>query len=64
LDAPNGLCFDAVGDLAITNSADAFGLAFYAAPLTGGVVVPSTFIVGAATTLDAPAGCTFGTLVN
>jgi hypothetical protein len=64
LDAPNGLCFDALGDLAITNSADAFGISFYTTPLTGGVVVPNTFIVGAATTLNAPAGCTFGTLVN
>jgi hypothetical protein len=64
LDAPNGLCFDAKGDLATTNSAGAFGISFYTVPLTGGVVVPNTFIVGAATKLDAPAGCTFGTLVN
>ena len=64
LDAPNGLCFDALGNLATANSADAFGISFYTAPLTGGVVVPNTFIVGAATTLNAPAGCTFGTLVN
>ena len=64
LDSPNGLCFDALGDLATTNSVGAFGISFYTVPLTGGVVVPNTFIVGAATTLDAPAGCTFGTLVN
>ena len=64
LDAPNGLCFDPLGDLATANSAGAFGIAFYTVPLAGGVVVPNTFIVGAATTLNAPAGCTFGTLVN
>jgi hypothetical protein len=64
LDAPNGLCFDQLGDLATANSAGAFGIAFYTIPLTGGAVVPNTFIVGAATTLNAPAGCTFGTLVN
>ena len=64
LDAPNGLCFDSLGDLATTNSAGAFGIALYTIPLTGGAVVPNTFIVGAATTLNAPAGCTFGTLVN
>ena len=64
LDSPNGLCFDQLGDLAITNSAGKFGISFYTVPLTGGAVVPNTFIVGAATTLNAPAGCTFGTLVN
>lgn len=64
LDAPNGLCFDQLGNQVNTNSGGAFGIALYAAPLTGGAVVPTTFIVGTATTLDAPAGCTFGTLVN
>jgi hypothetical protein len=64
LDSPNGLCFNQLGDLATTNSAGAFGISFYTVPLTGGATVPNTFIVGAATTLNAPAGCTFGTLVN
>ena len=64
LDSPNGLCFDPLGDLATTNSVGAFGISFYTVPLTGGAVVPNTFIVGDATTLNAPAGCTFGTLVN
>ena len=64
LDAPNGLCFDNLGDMVNTNSADAFGFSFYTVPLTGGVVVPFTFIVGQATTLNAPAGCNFGPLVN
>jgi hypothetical protein len=65
LNAPNGLCFDNVGDLAATNSAGAFGIAFFTpTQLMTGAPVPHTFIVGAATTLNAPAGCTFGTLVN
>ena len=64
LDSPNGLCFDQLGNLATTNSAGAFGISFYTVPLAGGATVPNTFIVGMATTLDAPAGCTFGTLVN
>lgn len=64
LNAPNGLCFNKVGDMAVTNSAGAFGLAFFTTPFTGGATVPNTFIVGAATTLNAPAGCAFGTLVN
>jgi sugar lactone lactonase YvrE len=65
LDAPNGLCFDSVGDLATTDSADAFGLAVFAkSQLMTGMPVPNTFIVGTATTLDAPAGCNFGPMVN
>jgi hypothetical protein len=64
LDSPNGLCFDQLGDLATTNSAGAFGISFYTVPLPSGAAVPNTFIVGMATTLNAPAGCTFGTLVN
>jgi hypothetical protein len=65
LNAPNGLCFDNVGDLAATNSAGAFGIAFFTTTqLTTGATAPNTFIVGAATTLNAPAGCNFGTLVN
>jgi hypothetical protein len=65
LNSPNGLCFDNVGDLAATNSAGAFGIAFFTkTQLTTGAPVPNTFIVGTATTLNAPAGCNFGTLVN
>ena len=64
LDAPNGLCFDKVGNMATTNSANAFGVAFFTTPFTGGATVPNTFIVGTATTLNAPAGCAFGPLIN
>jgi hypothetical protein len=66
LNSPNGLCFDNVGDLAATDSAGAFGIAFFTKTqlTTTGATAPHTFIVGAATTLKAPAGCNFGTLVN
>jgi hypothetical protein len=66
LNAPNGLCFDNLGDLAALDSAGAYGLAFYTKGqlVTSGAVVPSTFIVGTGTQLNAPAGCNFGPLIN
>ncbi|WP_168788013.1 hypothetical protein [Paraburkholderia aromaticivorans] len=66
LNAPNGLCFDTLGDLAAADSAGAFGVPFYKADqlLASGATVPNTFLVGTATTLNAPAGCNFGPLVN
>lgn len=65
LNAPNGICFDNIGDLAAMNSAGAFGIAFFAKDqLMTGSPTPNTFIVGTATTLNAPAGCNFGPLVN
>ena len=62
--APNGLCFDNLGDLASTSSGTPFSIPFYKTPLKTGAITPSTFIIGANTTLDAPAGCNFGPLVN
>lgn len=66
LNAPNGIAFDNLGDLAAISSATPFGGAFYGQKqlLTGGAVPPSIFLVGAATTLNAPAGCNFGPIVN
>lgn len=65
LAAPNGLCFDNNGDLAAASSATPFGLPIYGkGQLMTGAVVPSTFIVGTATTLNATAGCNFGPVVN
>jgi hypothetical protein len=65
LDAPNGLCFDNAGDLAATNSADAFGIPIYSkAQLMSGMIMPNTFIIGGATTLNATAGCNFGPAIN
>jgi secreted PhoX family phosphatase len=62
--APNGLCFDNLGDLASTSSGTPFSIPFYKTPLKTGAITPSTFIIGTNTTLDAPAGCNFGPLVN
>jgi hypothetical protein len=65
LNSPKGICFDNVGDIAAVNSAGTFGIDFFTrSQLTTGSPIPYTFIVGATTTLKAPAGCTFGTLVN
>lgn len=66
LNAPNGLCFDSLGDLASADSAGAFGVPFFKANqlTSSGATVPDTFLVGGATTLNAPAGCNFGSLVN
>jgi secreted PhoX family phosphatase len=65
LNETNGLCFDSSGNIAATNAvADTGSASFYKAPLKTGALTPSTFIVGTATTLNAPAGCNFGPLVN
>jgi len=62
--APNGIAFDPYGDLAVMSSATPFGMAGYGpsqlrtnptSPLT-----PAVFLVGGSTTLNAPAGDTFG----
>jgi len=62
LNAPNGIAFDASGDLAVISSASPFGIAFYSKSQLGtsGATTPSAFITGTATTLNAPAGATFG----
>ncbi|MFP5231884.1 MAG: hypothetical protein ACLGQX_04560 [Acidobacteriota bacterium] len=62
LNAPNGIAFDKTGDLAVVNSATPFGVGLYSASqlTAGGAVAPNVFIVGAATTLNLPAGDTFG----
>jgi secreted PhoX family phosphatase len=64
LNDTNGLCFDNAGDIAATNAVDAGSASFYKTPLKTGTLTPSTFIVGTATTLTAPAGCNFGPLIN
>jgi hypothetical protein len=65
--APNGIAFDNLGDLAAASSAAPFGIADFAksqlAPTTSGPA-PSTFLVGATTTLNAPASVTFGPVVE
>jgi secreted PhoX family phosphatase len=62
--APNGIGFDQYGDLAVVSSGAPFGMAGFGpsqlrtnptSPLT-----PAVFLVGTTTTLNAPAGVTFG----
>jgi len=66
LSAPNGIAFDNLGDLAAISSATPFGAAFFAQKqLTmGGAINPTALLVGNTTTLNAPAGCNFGPIVN
>jgi hypothetical protein len=66
LSAPNGIAFDNLGDLAAISSATPFGVAFFGQTMLtdGGTNDPNLLIVGSATTLNAPAGCNFGPVVN
>jgi hypothetical protein len=66
LAAPNGIAFDNLGDLATISSAAPFGVALFGHTqlIAGGAVNSSVFLVGSATTLNAPAGCVFGPVVN
>lgn len=66
LSSPNGIAFDNLGDLAAISSVTPFGVAFFGqSQLTdGGAIDPTAFIVGNATTLNAPAGCNVGPIVN
>jgi sugar lactone lactonase YvrE len=67
LAAPNGIAFDNLGDLAAISSAAPFGVAGFQKgqliPAKSGPA-PNPFLVGATTTLNAPAGCNFGPVVN
>jgi sugar lactone lactonase YvrE len=62
LNAPNGLAFDNLGGLWAVNSGSTPGIPLFAAwQLTvSGPTIPSIFLVGASTTLNAPAGDVFG----
>jgi hypothetical protein len=66
LASPNGIAFDNLGDLATISSATPFGVALFGqTQLTaGGAIAPTAFLVGQTTTLNAPAGCNFGPVVN
>lgn len=66
LSAPNGIAFDNLGDLAAISSATPFGGVLFGQKqlTTGGAIDPDVFIVGNMTTLNAPAGCNFGPIVN
>jgi len=73
LNSPNGIAFDNLGDLAAANSLAPFSIALFQNPQLiinarfdahytsfGPTGVPNVFFSGAATTLNAPAGVTFG----
>jgi sugar lactone lactonase YvrE len=65
--APNGIAFDNLGDLAAVSSASPFGVAgFQKAQLIPAKTgpTPNPFLVGTTTTLNAPAGCNFGPVIN
>jgi hypothetical protein len=62
LAAPNGISFDLKGNLAAISSASPFGVARFDAKeeAAGGTIKPASLLVGAKTTLNAPAGDNFG----
>ncbi len=66
LSSPKGIAFDSSGDLSVVSSAAPFGVGIYSASqlTAGGAVAPNVFIVGAATTLNAPAGSNYGPTIT
>jgi hypothetical protein len=66
LNAPNGIAIDEKGELVAISSASPFGVAGYDAnmQMVGGSTKPDVFLVGANTTLNAPAGDNFGPDIN
>jgi hypothetical protein len=62
--APNGISFDNYGDLAAVSSAAPFGVAGFGPDQLqtnpSSALTPDLFLVGSASTLNAPAGITFG----
>jgi hypothetical protein len=66
LNSPNGIAFDNLGDLTVVNSMTPFGAALFTQSqlVNGGAPKPAVFLVGSTTTLNAPAGSTFGPIVD
>jgi hypothetical protein len=66
LAAPNGIAFDEKGELSAISSASPFGVTGYDSKqqMVGGSIKPDVFLVGANTTLNAPAGDNFGPDIN
>ena len=66
LAAPNGIAFGQKGNLAAISSASPFGVARYDSKdqMQGGSIKPDSFLAGAHTTLNAPAGDSFGIEIN
>ena len=67
LNQPHGICFDDVGNLAALDEAGgtkSFAIAVFGpGQLATGSPTPFAFLVGDATTLNAPEGCAFGPVV-
>jgi hypothetical protein len=58
---PQGVSFNNLGDLVVSDDANKSTAIFKAGQLTGsGAVNPGTFLIGSATTLNAPTGLIFG----
>jgi sugar lactone lactonase YvrE len=65
IDQPHGICIDDVGNIAVVSSNGAFGIAMFSPnQFKQTTPSPATFIVGSATTLHEPQGCTFGPTVK
>jgi hypothetical protein len=66
LAAPNGIAFDLKGNLAAISSAAPFGVARFDSEqeAAGGTIKPASLLVGARTTLNAPAGDNFGPAIS
>jgi DNA-binding beta-propeller fold protein YncE len=66
LAAPNGIAFDQKGNLVAISSASPFGVARYDSKdqMKAGSLKPDSFLAGANTTLNAPAGDNFGPEIN
>jgi hypothetical protein len=66
LAAPNGITFDQKGNLVAISSASPFGVARYDSKdqMMAGSLKPDSFLAGANTTLNAPAGDNFGPEIN
>lgn len=66
--ATNGIAFDNYGDLVADSSAAPFGIAGFSqsqlVPSTTTGPTPDVFLVGSSTTLSAPAGITFGPVIQ
>jgi len=66
LNAPNGIAFDSIGDLAAVDAAPTFAIPVFSPKqlASGGTIAPSVLLSGSATTLNLPAGDTFGPIVK
>jgi hypothetical protein len=66
LNAPNGIAFDSIGDLAAVDAAPTYAIPLFSRKQlgSGGAIAPNVLLSGSATTLNLPAGDTFGPIVK